>query len=97
MPTPVPWSAALDYTSEGPWRGQLDRNDPPDSRLGLSQVSMLVREEWYFLLWFFESHTYKGSCMTLRIILQVDAITLRKNNAHIGVLVLVHRGLHYDE
>ncbi|GFU63300.1 hypothetical protein TNCV_661341 [Trichonephila clavipes] len=91
MPTPMPWPAALNYTGEDPWRKQPDQDGPTDSLLGLSQGSLLARGE---------------RCITLRIVLQVDAIILTKNDAHIEVdmnrkdrcaLVLIHRAFHNDE
>ncbi|GFV83842.1 hypothetical protein TNCV_387501 [Trichonephila clavipes] len=45
MPIPVTWPAALDYVGENPWREEPDQDGSVDSRLGLSQVSLLARRE----------------------------------------------------
>ncbi|GFV69909.1 hypothetical protein TNCV_1982761 [Trichonephila clavipes] len=102
----MPWPAALDYAVEDPWREQLDQDGATDTRLGLSQVSLLAREDGKLILVLFEPRTYTGSCMAPRIVLLEDAIILRKNNAHVGVdmvrkdrcvLVLIHRAFHNDQ
>ncbi|GFY47614.1 hypothetical protein TNIN_366221 [Trichonephila inaurata madagascariensis] len=102
MPTPAWWLAVLDYVGEDPWREQLDRDGPTDSRLSLSPAVCCPEDNG--ILVFFEPRTYIASCMAFRIVLLVDAITLRENNAHVGVdrkdrcvLVLLYRAFHNGE
>ncbi|GFU92061.1 hypothetical protein TNCV_559941 [Trichonephila clavipes] len=71
----------LPYYVRDPWREQLDRDGPTDSRLGLIQMSLLAREDGKpHPGAFFEPRTYTSSCEgTLAFILLEDAIILEEN------------------
>ncbi|GFX02344.1 hypothetical protein TNCV_2285121 [Trichonephila clavipes] len=106
MQTPALWPIALYYVGEDPWREQPNQNGPTDSRLGLNQVRLLPEDNCKLIQVLFKLCTYISRCMTLRIVLLVDATILRENNAHTGVdrvcknrcgLVLIHRAFHNDD